>query len=696
MSGIRRRLLYAKPKEIPNYLCFTALEDGTFTFTYGSDVAGDSTSVSYSLDGNNWITLTNISGQEVSITTPTIQAGGNVYWKGTNTRMAVGDAANKYSWFSSTGRFDVSGDLQSILYDEDFEGKPNTQWGTLCCFCSLFLNCTKLVNSKDLLCNAKFGNGRFYKRMFMGCSSLISTPIFVDEFNKGVGSNFSAETFMELYKDCTSLVNPNWQFPLYNPTNASGIYRGMFENTGVLEARFQDSSKPLCSNIFNAMYRNCKNLTSINNLPWTSLSGGCYAYLFQGCTSLQQAPALPANDLGESSYLHMFDGCTSLQQVPDIRITSLNSSSLESMFNGCTSLVHCPIKSLPAQVAYSSHRSLFDGCTSLVDVCDFPAETNAAICYAWMLRNTKVTYIKMLLISISGNSIIGNWVSGVPSSGIFVKHIDAQWTTTGTSGVPTNWTVIYYDPALDKYYLDQQRQTECDDHGNPLVNPNYKIVQMEIEIYGKYQNPSSNTLSDNASYCTTYYYELEDFDSVSLFPETIGAYSFVYDENYNRLGSVSNINNKNIKSVYPTAKYVRFSGDTNNNMKNPFMVFYNTTNYVQSEYGLPKTSNIKLFKPEIAIRGKYLPATGVETNMGNYSISEYYEIVADRFQPYLNSNRDYCHAYDANEEWLFNLSTNTSIKGRDANATYIRISEETARMETASYFGVMYNFENVI
>ena len=74
----------------------------------------------------------------------------------------------------------------------------------------------------------------------------------------------------------------------------------------------------------------------------------------------------------------------------------------------------------------------------------------------------------MLATDISANGCLGYWVSGVPSSGIFVKNINATWTTTGNSGVPTNWKIIYYDPALDKYYLDQQRSQECDDHGNPI------------------------------------------------------------------------------------------------------------------------------------------------------------------------------------------------------------------------------------
>ena len=450
------------------YLTFEALESGTFTFTYGSDVEGDSTSVSYSLDGTNWNTLTNVSGQEVSITTPTINSGDKVYWKGINKRMGVGDATNKYSWFSSTGRFDVSGDLQSILYDENFEGQTNTQWGTAYCFHGLFVNCTKLVNAKDLLCNARFGNRSIYGRMFMGCSSLISTPIFADEFNKGVGANFTDDTFKEIYKDCVSLVNPNWQFPVVNPGRS--VYYGMFQNTAVTEARFPDSSKPLGYNIFQSMYADCKNLVDVPaELPWTTLQSHCYDGLFADCISLTKAPRLPATNLEGSCYASMFSGCTSLVDVPDIRINSFDVASLAYMFMNCTSLVHCPIKSpMPSTLSNSCCRNLFEGCTSLVDVCDFPAENNAGICYYAMLKNTKVTYIKMLLLSISGNSITTNWVQGVPANGIFVKNINATWNDVGNNGVPSGWTIIYYDPAVDKYYTDQTRATECDDHGNPI------------------------------------------------------------------------------------------------------------------------------------------------------------------------------------------------------------------------------------
>ena len=129
-----------------------------------------------------------------------------------------------------------------------------------------------------------------------------------------------------------------------------------------------------------------------------------------------------------------------------------------------------------------------------------------------------------------------------------------------------------------------------------IVNPNYFILPMEIELNNYYLNPNTGLPTSASGYKTTYYYEIPEFDSVQIFLEYNPSYSGVYDENYNRLGATSKINNANIKSVYPTAKYIRFS-NTSTNMVNPFVVFYNTTNYIDGNYTMPETENIKLVKP---------------------------------------------------------------------------------------------------
>ena len=46
----------------------------------------------------------------------------------------------------------------------------------------------------------------------------------------------------------------------------------------------------------------------------------------------------------------------------------------------------------------------------------------------------------MLSTDISASNCLYDWVNGVPSTGTFVKHPDAN-IPTGRSGIPSGWTV---------------------------------------------------------------------------------------------------------------------------------------------------------------------------------------------------------------------------------------------------------------
>ena len=39
------------------------------------------------------------------------------------------------------------------------------------------------------------------------------------------------------------------------------------------------------------------------------------------------------------------------------------------------------------------------------------------------------------------NSLTGQWVKNVASSGTFVKNTAATWNVTGVNRVPTDWTI---------------------------------------------------------------------------------------------------------------------------------------------------------------------------------------------------------------------------------------------------------------
>ena len=142
---------------------------------------------------------------------------------------------------------------------------------------------------------------------------------------------------------------------------------------------------------FKNLFFACTGLTSAENLilPATTLTNGCYKNMFQNCTSLTVAPELPATTLTSDCYNTMFEKCTSLTTAPTLPATTLTQYCCAQMFKYCSSL----------------------------------------------------NYIKCLATNISETGCINNWVSGVAASGTFVKAASMSSWTTGTSGIPANWTI---------------------------------------------------------------------------------------------------------------------------------------------------------------------------------------------------------------------------------------------------------------
>jgi len=95
------------------------LEAGTFTLTIPSALTTSSYSnISYSIDnGDTWTTTSNVANTEVIVTTPTIPAKGKVIWMGTGSQLGN---SSSYSNFTSTGKFNVYGNLLSLFRNINF------------------------------------------------------------------------------------------------------------------------------------------------------------------------------------------------------------------------------------------------------------------------------------------------------------------------------------------------------------------------------------------------------------------------------------------------------------------------------------------------------------------------------------------------------------------------------------------------
>ena len=235
------------------------------------------------------------------------------------------------------------------------------------------------------------------------------------------GDNFSTLTTLEsnftfafLFSDCTGL------------TSAENL---------ILPAT------TLADYCYYAMFEGCTSLTTAPALPATDLAIGCYWYMFQGCTSLTTAPELPATTLADYCYQYMFSGCVSLTTAPALPATKLVKWCYNRMFKGCSSLKTAP--ALPAtNLAYSCYYAMFEGCTSLTTAPALPATTLADNCYSYMFDGcTSLNYIKCLATDISATNCTQGWVSGVASTGTFVKNPNMTSWPTGTRGIPEGWAV---------------------------------------------------------------------------------------------------------------------------------------------------------------------------------------------------------------------------------------------------------------
>ena len=190
----------------------------------------------------------------------------------------------------------------------------------------------------------------------------------------------------------TSFTTSNNQIRFMTPDGDIYVYGNIMSLLNKTE--FATATTLPSEYVFTFLFSNNANLynhpTYSLVLPATELTEGCYYGMFQSCTNLTKAPDLPATTLKEDCYFSMFGGCTSLTKAPDLPATTL---------------------------AVGCYYFMFDGCTSLQS-------------------------IKCLATDISAENCTHDWLVGVASTGTFTKAASMSSWPTGTSGIPSGWTVV--------------------------------------------------------------------------------------------------------------------------------------------------------------------------------------------------------------------------------------------------------------
>lgn len=220
-------------------------------------------------------------------------------------------------------------------------------------------------------------------------------------------------------------------------------YENMFYNcTSLTTAPSILPATTLAESCYAGMFLDCSGLTTPPSLPATTLAEDCYGGMFNGCRNLTTAPSLPATTLASSCYEGMFRYCTSLTTTPELPATTLANSCYEDMFRECSSLTTAPSVLPVTTLTERCYAGMFYGCTKLTTAPELPATTLVNGCYNSMFGGcAKLNYIKAMFTTTPSYMYTNSWVSGVASTGTFIKNSAATWNETGSYAVPTGWTV---------------------------------------------------------------------------------------------------------------------------------------------------------------------------------------------------------------------------------------------------------------
>ena len=249
--------------------------------------------------------------------------------------------------------------------------------------------------------------------------------------------------FCNLFDGCVALTSvPD----LPATTLASNCYYGMFYGCTNLNSAPALPATTLASNCYSEMFSGCTNLNTAPELPATTLAEACYSEMFSGCTNLNTAPSLPATKLVENCYYNMFSGCTNLNTAPKLPATKLAYWCYYGMFNDCSSLTEAPI--LPAEtLANGCYFYMFSGCKNLKTAPSLPATRLARYCYHSMFRGcTNLTSVTMLAPRdqiTSKERCCDDWLNNAGTSAtartLKVKDEAAYNALVDKSYLPNNW-----------------------------------------------------------------------------------------------------------------------------------------------------------------------------------------------------------------------------------------------------------------
>lgn len=174
------------------YLTFESLANNN-TFTYHYDTSYNNIPIQYSIDnGKTWTLLSS------DIASPVRNKGQKIMWKRSSALPSL-DETDDSDNFTSTGKFNVYGNITSLTHGDDFRKYKYTSPYS---YHLVFYNCSNLISAKNLRILVKPSNndkGKLFA-LFNGCTQLVEGPELIYPFVET-----DTLIFESLFNGCDSL-----------------------------------------------------------------------------------------------------------------------------------------------------------------------------------------------------------------------------------------------------------------------------------------------------------------------------------------------------------------------------------------------------------------------------------------------------------------------------------------------------------
>lgn len=231
-----------------------------------------------------------------------------------------------------------------------------------------------------------------------------------------------------IFKSTNNQLASNWN--QYIRFNGSKNFKAYGNAMSLLnEDNFTSDSEFVTGSTYNlcGLFYGTTTIIDASNLilPAETLIKGCYNGMFRGCTNLQYGPKLlPALNVPMDAYSSMYEGCVSLIEGPEISATTVSGdTALNRMFcmnrgsKVTAAMTKSPILRITNPSSYNNvYQQLFAGNGNIVEV----------------------------TILAQGTDLSFNiWLANTNGGGV-IKKLSTTTLSSGTSGVPSNWTTQTY------------------------------------------------------------------------------------------------------------------------------------------------------------------------------------------------------------------------------------------------------------